>query len=193
MFEFDDDKDFVVNFHCQSIDKEEKVDVKMALATSNDWEKLNKDEIMYLEINKINDILDLNDFSEKLCINSGEGETNCELFMILYNNMDKEVDISITLMGRNEVIEMQTGLWQSFDLHSVAKTAHFYYSPKKNGADVNIYFRTSDSDVRVAYRVYSTGAENLNPTEWPFPTKKNLELEKHKNFRPVRHISISSK
>ena len=45
--------------------------------------------------------------------------------------MDKQVDISITLMGRDEVIELRSGLWQSFDLHSVAKTAHFYFSPKK--------------------------------------------------------------
>ena len=67
-------------------------------------------------------------------------------------------------MSRDEVIEMRTGLWQSFDLHSVAKTAHFYYSPKKKSSDVNIYFKTTDSDVRLAYRVYSAGADALNPT-----------------------------
>ena len=48
MFEFDDDKDYVINFHCQSIDKEEKVDIKMVLAAGNDWGKLTKDQTMFL-------------------------------------------------------------------------------------------------------------------------------------------------
>ena len=68
MFEFDDDKDYVINFHCQSIDKEEKVDIKMVLAAGNDWGKLTKDQTMFLQIDRVNDILDLNEVSEKLCI-----------------------------------------------------------------------------------------------------------------------------
>ena len=87
----------------------------------------------------------------------------------------------------------RSGLWQSFDLHSVAKTAHFYFSPKKKESDVNIYFKTSDSDVRLIYRLYSGGSDAMNPAEWPFPTKESLNLDKHKSFRPVRHISISKK
>ena len=78
--------------------------------------------------------------------------------MKLQNFISMEIDIAITLMGRDEIIQLQSGVWQSFDLHSVAKSAHFFYDPKlkkKSIDNVNIYFKTSDPNVRLAYTLYA--------------------------------------
>jgi hypothetical protein len=39
---------------------------------------------------------------------------NCELFLRLENKMDIELDITLNLMMRDSIIELQDGVWNSY-------------------------------------------------------------------------------
>lgn len=110
--------------------REETVEIKLLLSSSNDnWDsKENTNEMI---IDKASDVLDLSQVSDSLCIKSGEGDSNCELFMRLLNPTDQEIDIAITLLTRGAIMQMHSGVWQSYNLNTIAKSAHFYFEPKR--------------------------------------------------------------
>lgn len=49
-------------------------------------------------------MLDLSTVSKDLCSGKGQAEDNCEVFLVLQNAMDMEVDIAITLMTHHSVV-----------------------------------------------------------------------------------------
>lgn len=64
------------------------MEIRLILSASNDqWD--NKDKAMTMIIEKASDVLDLSDVSDTLCIESGEDDSNCELFMRLFNPSDQ--------------------------------------------------------------------------------------------------------
>lgn len=67
-------------------------------------------------------------------------------------------------MTRQAIIELHTGIWQSFALNSVAKSAHFFFEPRVKEKDVNIFFKTSDPSVRLIYRLYAGTYDTINPS-----------------------------
>lgn len=113
--------------------------------------------------------------------------------LTLQNSMDIQIDIAITLMESHSIIQLKDGLWQSFSLNNVAKTTHFYFSPKQKKNDIQILFKTTDPALRISYRLFYTGGNMIDPTSWPFPddsasSSQALQQMKHK---PTSHISIS--
>jgi hypothetical protein len=54
----------------------------------------------------------LKEISSVLC--QEEGADSCEIFLRITNKMDIEVDISVTLLMRNAVVELKDGIWQAF-------------------------------------------------------------------------------
>ena len=114
--------------------------------------------------------MDLSQVSEDLCTQEGEEDTNCEVFIILQNKMEMEIDIALTLMSRHSVIELKDGVWQSFDLNSIAKTAHFYFYPRNMNDDISLLYKTDDQSMRLKYRMFYGDSEQIDPTHWPFPS-----------------------
>ena len=86
--------------------------------------------------------------------------------------MDIEVDIAITLMSRHAVIELKDGIWQGFDMNSVAKTAHFFFYPQNQKEDINIFYKTEEQQVRLKYKMFYGNDHSINPLDWPFPDEK---------------------
>ena len=106
--------------------------------------------------------------------------------------MDMQIDITITLMTKHSVIELKDGLWQTFSLNSVAETSHFFFYPQHRGKDVNIIYKSSDSDLRLVYKIFAKFAD-VSPGDWPFPNEKPNEKNSiHSHFKPVKHVSIHS-
>lgn len=46
--------------------------------------------------------------------------------------MSVEVDITITLLVKESVIELKDGLWQTFSINTIAESSHFYFFPKNS-------------------------------------------------------------
>ena len=68
--------------------------------------------------------------------------------------MDIEVDIAITLMSQHTILEIKDGIWQSFPLNTVAKSAHFYFHPRDKDHDIGLMFKTTDPSIRLKYRLF---------------------------------------
>ena len=67
-------------------------------------------------------------------------------------------------MTRQAIIQMHNGVWQSFSLNSIAKSAHFYFQPTDKDSDTAIFYKTSDNNVRLLYRLYSGTYDTVDPT-----------------------------
>lgn len=106
--------------------------------------------------------------------------------------MDLELDIAITLLSRHNIIEMKDGLWQSYSLNVIAKSAHFYFTPRNKNNDVGINFKTTDPAVRLKYRLFYANDEQIDPSEWPFPSQTIDETEaaEQQKFKPATHFNI---
>lgn len=57
-------------------------------------------------------MIELKKVAEKLC--KDEMAENCELFVRLHNKMGLELDITLTLMMKDAIIEIKDGIWNSF-------------------------------------------------------------------------------
>lgn len=84
--------------------------------------------------------------------------------MDLQNQMDMEIDVAITLMSRNTILELKDGLWQSYSVNEIAKTTHFYFNPRNYKTDVAINFKTTNPAIRLKYRLFYAGDEQIDPS-----------------------------
>lgn len=111
---------------------------------------------------------------------------------MLHNNMDIEIDIAITLMSRNSIIELKDGVWQGFDLSTIAKTAHFFFYPQSRSEDISLLYKTDQRKIRLKYRLFYGNQENISPVTWPFPSPVITDAENKKflEFRPTNQMII---
>ena len=80
-----------------------------------------------------------------------------------------EIDMTITLIVKDSVIELKDGLWQSYSINEIAQTSHFFFMPKNEKKSVSIVYRSSFVDLGVVYNIWKSDEKGINPTNWPFP------------------------
>ena len=131
----------------------------LALSSDRVWGSNNLD---MLWIDRPSDFLDLRMVASALCTKTGED--SCEIFMMLKNQMEVQVDVTITLMMRNAVIELKDGIWQSYQEGTIASDAKFYFYPKHIDKNVVLLYSTPMEDLRIAYSLWKADSKNLNPT-----------------------------
>lgn len=108
--------------------------------------------------------------------------------------MDVEVDVTITLLTTDVIIELKDGIWQNYDINEAASTAHFYFLPKHEQHSVTIYYHSVNVDIKIAYALWKSDDTSISPGEWPFPYIK-LENDEKTNespllYKPARFIHI---
>ena len=96
-------------------------------------------------IDKQSDVLQLDDVADEVCLTASESTENCELFLQIKNNMEMEIDISLTLMSKHAIIELKEGIWETYALNSIASSSHFYFLPHHKDNDVSIIYKNSDT------------------------------------------------
>jgi hypothetical protein len=166
VFEFDKDEDYIVNFYMHNA-PDGTVKVPLLVSNSNNW---GETSVQHFVIDKPVDVLNLKDVSEELC--QKEGEVSCEIWMKVVNSMEIEIDLTLTLLVQNSVLELKDGLWENFALNSIAKSSHFYFFPKASEHSVSIMYKSDVVDLQVVYNVWKSDQKGINPTEWPFPIPK---------------------
>ena len=80
-----------------------------------------------------------------------------------------ELDITITLMMRDSVIELRDGMWSSFRETEVSKTTHFYFLPKHPNKSLTVLYHSDHVDLKIMYSIWKTDDKSMDPSEWPFP------------------------
>ena len=80
-----------------------------------------------------------------------------------------ELDVTLTLVLRDSVLELQDGRWSSFKTTEVSKTTHFYFLPQHANKSVMIHYQPDEVDLRIMYSVWKSDDKKINPSEWPFP------------------------
>lgn len=78
--------------------------------------------------------------------------------------MDSEIDLTLTLMVKDSVIELKDGLWQSYALNEIASSSHFYFIPKSANKSISIHYRTALVDLGLVYSIWKSDEKNSNPT-----------------------------
>lgn len=117
--------------------------------------------MQHFTIDQATDVLNLKDVSELLCEKAGS--TKCEIFLKIVNSMKMELDITLTLMLQDSVIELKDGIWQKFGINSVAETTHFYFLPKVKNKSVSIMYKTDLLDLHVVYNLWKSDQKGINP------------------------------
>jgi len=64
----------------------------------------------------------------------------------------------------NSVIEMKDGLWQSYPLNVITSSSHFYFFPRHADKSVNIVYRSTFTDLRIAYSLWKAEDKTIDPT-----------------------------
>lgn len=107
--------------------------------------------------------------------------------------MSVPVDIAITLLLSDSIIELKEGVWQSYSSNSVAETSHFYFLPKHKNKTLTLLYRSSTIDLKMLYTIWKTDDESINPAEWPFPrTQLQDHTKKAAQYSPSKFIVIDS-
>ena len=68
--------------------------------------------------------------------------------------MEKEIDLTLTLLVENSLIELHDGLWQSFAFNKISSSSHFYFFPKHADKSVNLMYKSTYNDLRVSYSLW---------------------------------------
>lgn len=77
--------------------------------------------------------------------------------------MDIEVDITINLLSRNALLELKDGIWQSYPENYMTASSSFYFYPRHAKKNIYIYYHTTLSSLKVAYRLWSYNKNEINP------------------------------
>jgi hypothetical protein len=97
VFEFDPSEAYILSFYAYNLkEKEVKIEIKVS-DEEKKWESVKP-----MLIDKESDYLDLREVSMALC--EEEGVLSCEIFLRITNQMDVEIDISVTLLMKNAIV-----------------------------------------------------------------------------------------
>jgi hypothetical protein len=86
------------------------LELELKLSTTDEYDKA--DGIMTYTLEAESEVVDLKEAASELC--KDQMAENCELFVRLRNKMGVELDITLTLMMRDSIIELKDGIWNSF-------------------------------------------------------------------------------
>jgi hypothetical protein len=77
--------------------------------------------------------------------------------------MDRKVNLQLTLLSTNSIIELHDGLWQFFPEELTSATTHFYFFPKHLSNPVSILYQSNNPDLRIFYSLAKMDVETINP------------------------------
>lgn len=72
--------------------------------------------------------VDLEEYGQKLC--KSTQLDYCELYIEVVNGGEAPLDVTLTLLTRDAIVELKDGFWESFPIKEMTSSFHFYFLPK---------------------------------------------------------------
>ena len=104
------------------------------------------------KINRRHDLIDIEQYAEELC--NFEESDICDLFFELTSHTPDRVDITLTLLTNNTVIELKPGIWQGFEMASLTASSHFYFIPTNKKYPINLQFTHTFGTFKISYLLW---------------------------------------
>jgi hypothetical protein len=104
--------------------------------------------------------------------------------------MEVEVDLSLTLLMANAIVELKDGFWQAYPEIYTTATVNFYFYPRHPAKNIFLYYHSSQTHLKLAYRLWKYEKEDINPSTWPFPLHIAEEEKEQANYKPSNYIEI---
>ena len=187
MFEYEPSKDMLLNFYTHNMKTD--INVLVQVSTTDEYDK--EEQINEYTLNVESDVVDIQQVAKDLC--KSEAGENCELFLRLSNKMSVVIDITVTLMVKDSIIELKDGIWNSYQINAIAENTNFYFLPKNKNRSITILYRSDFVDLKVMYTLWKTDDKSINPAEWPFPQDYKAAQNPAKlAFAPTRFIHVDS-
>lgn len=139
------------------------IDVRLA-ANIKDLDSEPKED---LKIRTTQELLELDTFAEDLC--PKDPKEPCEMYLRLENKEKNEVDIVLTHLVQDSIIELKDGIWQSFPLSVTTSSTHFYFTPKHQNKSITVLYNTTYLRLRLSYKLWKNKDDHFDPSKWPFP------------------------
>ena len=77
--------------------------------------------------------------------------------------MKVELDLTLTLLVKDSVIELKDGIWQTYQSGTIADTAHFFYLPKSEDTSVSIMYKSNLVTMGLAYTLWKSDEKGIAP------------------------------
>ena len=106
--------------------------------------------------------------------------------------MSFEIDLTITLLVKDSVIEIKDGIWQTYSTSSIAQSAHFFYLPKEKNSSISIMYKSYLVTMGIAYALWKFDEKGIDPTSWPFPPYQDEVSTLVSSFSSINHVQIDS-
>ena len=149
------------NFFTQNLDK---IDLQATLSRTDEYQ--NKSATAEYHIDRQTDVINIALVTQKLC---GDEIKDCEIFVRVWNKMEVEADVTLTLMVRDVVVELKDGIWQTYDINEASSTAHFYFLPKHQKHSISIFYHSYNVNLRISYTLWKSDDTSIAMSKWPFP------------------------
>ncbi len=70
--------------------------------------------------------------------------------------MKVQIDVTLTLLVKDSVIELKDGQWQTYAINTIAQTSHFYFLPKTKNSSIDIMHKSSLVDLGISYTIWKS-------------------------------------
>lgn len=68
--------------------------------------------------------------------------------------MTHEVEVSMTLLTADSVMELKDGVWETFKVDDLLVNTHFYFVPLHANNPVKIFFKSTDPNIYLTASLY---------------------------------------
>jgi hypothetical protein len=79
----------------------------------------------------------------------------CEVFITIVNHNKQKLDITLTILVNNSIIELKSGVWQRYEMTSVTSSTHFYFYPNNKKYPVTLQFSHTYAVYKLAYSLWN--------------------------------------
>ncbi len=73
-----------------------------------------------------------------------ENDPECMVFVTVASMMAHEVEMAVTLMTQDSVMELKDGVWETFRVDELLVRTHFYFTPTHFSNPVKIFFKSTN-------------------------------------------------